>query len=639
MFTVLAPLVALSLASAPDPNAIDPKTGLPNMARPESTAPTTPTPAPTTSPTPSQPAPTARPQTPAPTPTSPPTTLDRRPMMPPRGDGPLPPTDSAQELPRLEVDATAPFATEPVALSEALKLAFEANVDLANNAIDIAISETQVMAAIGAYDVFVLAGLNASQIRAPQRGSAFAFNTGSKAWGGNAGLRRKLETGGTLTFNVSASRSITTQPISIFNAAAGTYNLNGYNVTSTLQLTHPLLKGAGLRVNRADIDRAKIAVNQQEAVRMVVAQNVVRDVILAYWEVLYAQRDLQNKRRSAQIAGEQLKRTQAEIAAGRRSPLDGRSLEQTLALREADILLAENVLLERSLNLRNLLGQDIADREVLGIEAASDPQLLQPRPVDIKDEIRRAIEANPQVRQLQLALASKRIDELVAANQRLPQLDLSASFIPRGVSNDKAPTAQTGDPGTRGSWREAFGNYFNDDIADKGLLADYQLVGSLSLTWDVQNRTPKANHERTLLELKKAENSLKVNQRQISTSVVRAANQMRSAGKRMEVTQFSVDLAKENLEAERARYSVGRSTSYEVLFRMDELALAESNALRAQIDYLLALTELQTLTGELLPAYGIELLKNPGAGASASKESRAGASGSVGGSASAPRDR
>lgn len=256
-------------------------------------------------------------------------------------------------------------------------------------------------------------------------------------------------------------------------------------------MTQPLLKGAGIKVNRADIDRAKIAVTQNEAARMVTAQNVIRDVILAYWEVLYAQRDLQNKRRSAQIAAEQLQRTQAEVAAGRRSPLDGRSLEQTVALRESDILLAENLLLERSLNLRNLLGQDIVERDILGIEAASDPQLLQPRPVDVKDEIRRALAANPQVRQLQLALASRRIDEMVAANQRLPQLDVTGAFVPRGVSNDRIANANTGDPGNRGGWSEAFGNFFNDDIRNKGLVADYQVSGGLNLTWDVQNRTPR----------------------------------------------------------------------------------------------------------------------------------------------------
>lgn len=626
MNIALVTLFAAALAApGSDPNAIDPKTGLPNLARPDS-VPLTPTPPPTQPTSPSSTSPTITPS-PGPSASSsvaPPSRA--RGLVPPSGPQPEgPPMPQGQPI-SLDIDDTAPFAVEPLALSDALRMAFESNMDLATNAIDIAISETQVMAAIGAYDVFVVAGLNASRVATPQRGSAVVFSTGQRSWGGNLGLRRKLETGGTVQLTFTGTRSVNNQPISFFNAAAGTVDINGYNVTTNLQLTQPLLKGAGIKVNRADIDRAKIAVTQNEAARMVTAQNVIRDVILAYWEVLYAQRDLQNKRRSAQIAAEQLQRTQAEVAAGRRSPLDGRSLEQTVALRESDILLAENLLLERSLNLRNLLGQDIVERDILGIEAASDPQLLQPRPVDVKDEIRRALAANPQVRQLQLALASRRIDEKVAANQRLPQLDVTGAFVPRGVSNDRIANANTGDPGNRGGWSEAFGNFFNDDIRNKGLVADYQVSGGLNLTWDVQNRTPKANHERVLLELARAENTLKTSQRQISTAVVRAANQMRSAGKRMEVTEFSVGLAKENLEAERARYAVGRSTSYEVLFRLDELALAESNALRAQIDYLLALTELQTLTGELLPAYGIELMKGgraAGAPASAPSTGRA----------------
>ncbi len=345
---------------------------------------------------------------------------------------------------------------------------------------------------------------------------------------------------------------------------------------------------------------------------MTTAQNVVHDIILAYWEVLYAQRDLENKQRSAGLAAEQLERTRAEIAAGRRSPLDGRSLEQTLALRESDVLLAENALLERSLNLRALLGQDIVDRDVLGIAAVTDPQVLEARPVDVRAEIRQALEANPQIRQIQLSLASRRIDELVAANQRLPQLDVQGSFSPQGRSIDRVSNDQAGTPGEKGTWSSAFGNFFNDQVSQNGLLADWSVSGQLNLTWDVQNRTPKANHQRALLELRKAENDLKATQRNISTSVIRSASTLRTSAKRMEVTAFSVDLAEENLKAEKARYAVGRSTSYDVLFRMDELAVAEANALRAQIDYLQALTELQTLTGELLPSYGIELVANNG---------------------------
>jgi len=512
-----------------------------------------------------------------------------------------------------------PFESESVELSVVLQEALEHNLDLRTNAIDVAITEANIMAAIGAYDVFLTAGLNASSQKLPQRGSAFAFSTGSRSLGGSVGFNRRLETGGTIDFTVSATRQLQDQPISFFNAAAGSIVLATYTVRPTLTLNHPLLKGAGLKVNRADIDRARLAKTQTEAQQMITAQNVVRDIVVAYWELLYAQRDLENKRRSLELTQEQLSRTQAEVAAGRRSPIDGRSLEQTVAQRENDLLLAENNLLDRSLTLRTLMGQDLSTQETLGLLPGTDPQLLEPRPIDHKAEIELALKANPQIRQLQLAIATRRIDEYVAANQRLVQLDVRASFSPQGRSIDRVPNADSGDPGEKGNWGKAFGNFFNDDISN-GLLADYQVDGAINLTWDVQNRTPKANHQRSLLELHKAEANLSAMRQTISGQVIRLSSTLRNAAKRMQVTASSVELAEENLKAESARYSVGRSTSYDVLFRMDELELAMANSLRAQIDYLQSLTELQLLTGELLPSYGLEVVSRGQAGAPAKKK-------------------
>jgi outer membrane protein len=62
-----------------------------------------------------------------------------------------------------------------------------------------------------------------------------------------------------------------------------------------------------------------------------------------------------------------------------------------------------------------------------------------------------------------------------------------------------------------------------------------------------------------------------------------------------------------NLDAERARFDVGRSTNYDVLRRQDELSQAQLRRIRAAADYMKAVAVLQTLTGDLLPAYGIEV--------------------------------
>lgn len=501
-------------------------------------------------------------------------------------------------------DYEPPFASDSLELSRVLEEAATSNYDLAIADEDIRIAEATILQALGAYDVFLTAELNGSIAETPQRGSQFAFSLATRTIGGSVGFQRKLETGGQVSLMIEANRTLTDQPINFFNAEQGAFTLSSYQFRPTLTITHPLLKGAGLKVNRAEINKAKIATSQAEAARLSSAQDRARDVISAYWDVLFAHRDLENKQRSVELAKRQLERTKALVSAGRLSPVDVKAVEQALALRESEVLGAENALLDTSLTLRTLMGQEFADRDVLGVLPATDP-VVKPRTVVTRDEIERALQTNPQVRQLELALASRRIDELVAANQRLPQLDVSGSFVPQGRSVDSAPDPNTGDPGEQGSWPEAFRNIFNEDITQDGLLADWTLSGSVTLTWDVQNRGPKGAHERAKAEIRKAQTQLKQVRQQVSSGVIRAANGLRTTGKQIEVAEISLELALENLEAEQARFEVGRATNFNVLERLDEVDQAAAQALNAQIQYLKSLAQLQALTGEILPAYGL----------------------------------
>jgi outer membrane protein len=526
------------------------------------------------------------------------------------------PTDAtapADVLPSVEVTKLSegyepPFPSDELELSVVLERSLETNLALANNAIDIQISEAQVLAALGAYDVFINAGINGQISESPQRGSQVAFALGTRSIGANFGVTRKLETGGSINANVRASRTLTEQPINFFNANAGSFLLAQYAIIPSITLSHPLLRGMGLRVNRADINKARIAVSQAEAARQLTAETMVRDIVSAYWTLLFSHRDLENKRRSVELARKQLERTQALVAAGRQSPVEAKAVEQALAAREGDVINAENALLGASLDLRTLMGESFVDSDTLGVVPATDP-IVRPRAVDLKAEIDNALAYNPQVRQLQLGIESRRIDEVVAANQRLPQLDVSGTFTPQGRSVDRVPDAASAASGTQGSWPEAFRNIFSDfdDPGSDGLLADWTLTGQISLTWDVQNRGPKGRHEAALLQIQKAEVQLHQARQTVASGVVRAANGLRTASKVMEVAEISLDLARQNLEAEQARFEVGRSTNYDVLLRLDQVDQAAAQALNAQITYLKALVQLQALNGEILPAYGIDL--------------------------------
>ncbi|PRQ02608.1 outer membrane channel protein [Enhygromyxa salina] len=548
----------------------------------------------------------------APPPTDPlPPDSGRPPDVAPAGtaEGPAPsssptPTRAYEDL----GEADLPYETEQLQLSEVLELALTENLDLQNKLIAIEISEAQILAASGAFDVTITAGLAASVQVSKPRGSAFVFSTGSRSVSANFGVSRRLETGGNLALTIDVGRTLTDQPISFFNPALGSATLAQYQIRPTLTFMHPLLKGMGVRVNRAAQDRARLARSSAEADQLVTAQNLVRDLIGAYWDVLAAQRDLDNKRQSVELAKEQLSRTQAQVAAGRLAAVESKAVEQSLAQRETDVLLAENLLLDTSLRLRTLMGQEFAGREVLGVVPGTDPvESIVPEPVDMQGAIDRALAANPAVRQLEIALASKRIDEIETVNQRLPQLDFTGTFSPQGRSVDALPDPSTGEPGSTGSWGEAFRNFGTDNVSRDGLFAEYTVSGALDLTWSVQNRTARGNHQRVLAEMRQAEVNLKSIRQNTATQVITATNSLRSAAKQIELGQISVELAEQNLAAEQARFEVGRATNYDVLFRIDELLNAQTTLLRAGLDYLRARAQLQALTGEILPAYGLDI--------------------------------
>ena len=501
-----------------------------------------------------------------------------------------------------------PYQTEKLQLSEVLQVAIDENITLRSKLVAVEVSEAQILAASGAFDVTITAGIAASKQVSKPRGSAFIFATGSRFISSYLGVARNLETGGRLSLRLDVARTLTDQPISFANPALGSATLAQYQIQPTLQFTHPLLKNMGVRVNRAPLDRARLARSTAEADQLVTAQNLVRDLIGAYWDVLASQRDLANKRQGVQLAREQLARTQAQVRAGRLAAVEAKAVEQSLAQRETDVLLAENLLLETSLRLRALMGQEFADREILGIEATTNPiDTIVPEPVDMDAAISRALSANPAVRQLEVALASKRIDEIEMANERLPQLDFTGTFVPRGRSVDRVPNAQNGAPGELGSWGQAFRNFGNENIGADGLFAEYTVTGALDFTWSVQNRTARGNHQRVLAEIELAELNLKSIRQTTATNVILSTNRLRSAAKQMELARMSIELAEQNLAAEQARFEVGRSTNYDVLFRIDELLNAQTTHLRAGLDYLRARAELQALTGEILPAYGLDL--------------------------------
>lgn len=514
---------------------------------------------------------------------------------------PLVDADVTSEL----AESSTSFRSEAMSLSEVLQHAATHNPDVAAAGVDVEITEARVLGALGAYDVTLTAHLDGEVSEFPQRGSQLAVALGSRTIGGGLGLSRRLETGGSVSLTFDSYRSRADQPANILDPSAGQARLSAYSVIPSLTVTHDVLRGAGLKVNRAPIDKARIAQTVAQAQQQAIAQRVARDIILAYWDLLYAHRDLANKRGSVTLAQRQYDATHRLQKAGRRSNLDTKVARQGVVAREADVLAAEQAVLTASLRLRTLIGDDLGDVDRLGVMPTTDPT-VEIRVVMVEDEVASALRGHPEIRQAELMQSSAAIDERVAANGRRPKVEVSGRFTPQGRSVDTLPDPMTGLGGTRATWGGAFGNMFNDDVGADGVLADWTLSGSVTVAWDVRNRTARAAHEEARLTTARGEVELGEIRRRITTRVVEAASVLRTTAKMIDVAELSHELAVDNLEAEQARFKVGRATNHDVLLRLDEVDRAAAEALGARIAYLKALADLQALNGELLAAYGLQ---------------------------------
>ena len=94
---------------------------------------------------------------------------------------------------------------------------------------------------------------------------------------------------------------------------------------------------------------------------------------------------------------------------------------------------------------------------------------------------------------------------------------------------------------------------------------------------------------------------------QIAQTMSRAVAQLELARRRVTLSQRAIDLANENVKIETDRFNLGKSTNFDVLNRLEELRQAELRKAQALTDWHKAEVAIQSLTGDVLPMYGLSV--------------------------------
>lgn len=485
--------------------------------------------------------------------------------------------------PAVVTPAAAPAApTQPLTLQQAIERSLTGNADLRRERIAIDVADAQLESSRGVFDFRLSTDATFSRRTTPPISAQDLQSGASNTLLLDVGMQRALETGGAVSLTARTSAADSNSRLECGTIEGRAIDCTVYNSGVNLGFSHPLLRGFGADIAQANIRRNRVQRDQALLNRQMRAANVIRDVINTYWGLSYATQNLAIRRSAVDLAREQLRVTQAQIDVGRLAPVDAAAVERAIGERQQEVLLSEQELLFRTLELRRLFG--LPSEVNLPIYSANDAPESGPREVDLRTEIARALEMNPQLRSVAMGMKLTEIDIEVARSNLRPQLDFVGQIGATGRRRELTDTLA-----------RAFG--FEDLTWSAGLSFDLPLENR---TAEGQMRVARLASERSRLDTGDLE-------LEINFQVQRLTSMIRTASRRVELARATVGFANQNLEAEKARFSVGRSTNNDVLLRQQELKTAEIAVVQAIVDLLVAETSLNAMTGELLERYRLVL--------------------------------
>jgi len=472
-----------------------------------------------------------------------------------------------------------PMAPQELSMGTVLAATVRQNPDLQRASVDIDRANAAAFGAAGIDDWLLKAAVGIYR----ERNKAVAGNVigtnQADIYSVSTELSRLLSTGGSIGVSLSGRRRNT-----IF-AAAGDRETTDNNASLALNFDQPLLRGRGAQVARGNVRQARLGADAATLDREAQVRNLLLQVIHSYWDVALIWEDLGIRKAALALAQERRRITDAAIDAGTVAPTEALAVEQIINTREEEILSAELTITQRSLDLRRLAFLEVGPTTV----DVQTTAVVQARGRDFDEEelMRRALETSPEIAALGKRGAGATIEVEVTENGMLPRLDFSLSVGPQGT----APTAP-------------------DAIDGLVRATGYSINAGLSYEQRLANRSARGTAEQARAQLRRIHIDMEEAKRQVALSTARAVRLARSAQRRMELGERTIALAERNIEAEMARFELGRATNFDVLQRQDELKQARLRFASATVDFLKAEATIDSLTGDLLEKYGVRVARD-----------------------------
>lgn len=495
-------------------------------------------------------------------------------------------------------------------LEEAISMALENNTDIEVTRKNVKIAEFDLRAARGVFQPR-LTGVTSFERSTSPNVSIFSTNseTTQTTVVGNLGITGFIPSFGTvLRADVTNQRLTTTNPISILSPQN--------NATLGFTITQPIFRGRGFDQNRRTIEIAKRNLSLTDAQFRQKTIETIVNVQRAYWDLVFALRNLQVQRDSVRDAKEQYEHNKRLVNEGQLAPIDIVAAETQVANFEQAVYDALNIVNQAENALKNLIAPN--KDAALWNQAITpvDPVDLRPPDTTLGEALNSALANRPELELNQLQIDINQIDRRFYSEQRKPQIDLVLGYTSAGVGGAQNPNFRSPfplpcqqDPNSPACRQQLqnlallTGNAYSGVFDNRYPTYRAGLQINLPLFGD---RTANAQYGRSLVEGERLETQRAQIEQLIQIDVRNSLQAVRTAEARLRAAAIARENSAKQYESERRKLDVGQSDIYKVLDRQTAYAAARSAELRAQTELNKAIADLQRATGNSLKANNIQ---------------------------------
>jgi outer membrane protein TolC len=477
---------------------------------------------------------------------------------------------SAQETALPAADAAA--GTAPLTLEDCIKRALQNGFAIEIQRYNSSMAGDSVDIARGSF--FPLLSLTGSQSHSNTGPVPGIPGSKEDARSFRLGVIELLQTGTTVNLSTDLNRSYSSP------AAFTSFYNPVYNSDFTVAVTQPLLRGAGIAVTTATLNRARIGFTRAGFDFKARTLDIIQQTEGAYFSLVYAREQLSVFRVSLTLANRLLEEAQAKKTVGTATAIDVLQAQVGEANARSNVLSGEKSVQDSSDALLALIGRFELDAP-LGVAKFDD--FTGQLPVTASS--------------YQLALHNQ--PDYISAKMQLDQFKLDLSVAKDALKPTLNVDGALGLNGNRGSSYAAYNSAVNRDNNS------WQL--GVTLSYPLGRVSDKARYRQSLSLLDQQTLTVRQLEQSILVQVRSAVRAVETNSEKVKIAALAAEYSGKQYDLESARFAAGLATSRDVLQTQSDLENARVAELQARITLQNSISALHRLEGSSLERYQIAL--------------------------------